>query len=127
MMQKIKSFTPHISTISSYPMISYTIYCMGWKMMITCFDTIISHYLKKTLHRFTYHIHKKLFNSELDDSDEKNKVCNHTLRHTFASHTVMHNDIFLVQKLMNHKRIEMTLRYAKVDEDKKQAAVAKMF
>jgi len=83
--------------------------------------------LRKTLQRFTYPIYKKLFNSELDDSDEKNKVCNHTLRHTFATHAVMHNSVFLVQKLLNHKDINMTLRYAKADEEKKAEAVAKMF
>ena len=82
---------------------------------------------RKTLHRFTYPIYKKLFNQGIDASDEKNKVCNHTLRHTFATHAVKHNDIFLVQKLMNHKDINQTLRYAKVDEDKKAEAVAKMF
>jgi len=83
--------------------------------------------LRKTLHRFTYPIYKKLFNYDLLDSDEKHKVCNHTLRHTFATHAVMHNDIFLVQKLLNHKDINQTLRYAKVDEGKKAEAVAKMF
>ena len=83
--------------------------------------------LRKTLHRFTYSIYKKLFNFDIDDSDEKHKVCNHTLRHTFATHAVMHNSVFLVQKLMNHKDINMTLRYAKADEEKKVAAVAKMF
>ena len=82
---------------------------------------------RKTLHRFTYPIYKKLFNQGIDASDEKNKMCNHVLRHTFATHAVMHNDIFLVQKLMNHKDINQTLRYAKVDEDKKAEAVAKMF
>ena len=82
---------------------------------------------RKTLHRFTYPIYKKLFNADIDDSDEKHKVCNHTLRHSFATHAVMHNDIFLVQKLMNHKDINMTLRYAKADEEKKVAAVSKMF
>ena len=51
---------------------------------------------RKTLHRFTYPIYKKLFNFYLEDSDEKYKVCNHTLRHTFATHTVIHNDICLV-------------------------------
>ena len=34
---------------------------------------------------------------------------------------------FFVQKLMNYKDINMTLRYAKADEEKKVAAVAKMF
>jgi len=83
--------------------------------------------LRKTLHRFTYPIYKMLFNSEIEQSDEKHKVCNHTLRHTFATHAVMHNSVFLVQKLLNHRDINQTLRYAKVDEDKKAEAVAKMF
>jgi len=82
---------------------------------------------KKTLHRFTYPIYKKLFNFDLLDSDEKNKVCNHTLRHTFATHAVMYNLVFLVQKLLNHKDINQTLRYAKVENDKKAEAVAKIF
>lgn len=83
--------------------------------------------LRKTLHRFTYPIYKKLFNSQLLDSDEKHKVCNHSIRHSFASNAVLHNDIFLVQKLMNHRDINQTLRYAKVDEAKKAEAVAKMY
>lgn len=83
--------------------------------------------LRKTFHRFTYPIYKKLFNYDLEDSDEKHKVCNHKLRHSFASHAVMHNDIFVVQKLMNHKDINQTLRYAKVQEDKKAEAIEKMF
>lgn len=82
---------------------------------------------RKTLHRFTYPVYKKLFNQGVEQSDEKNKVCNHTLRHTFATHAVMHNDIFIVQKLLNHKDINQTLRYAKADEKKKAEAVAKMF
>lgn len=83
--------------------------------------------LRKTLHRFTYPIYKKLFNFNLLDSDEKHKVCNHTLRHTFATHAVMHNDIFLVQKLLNHRDINQTLRYAKIQEDKKAEAVSVMY
>ncbi len=83
--------------------------------------------LRKTLHRFTYPIYKKLFNQEIEQSDEKNKVCSHTLIHTFATHAVQYNDIFLVQKLMNHRDINMTLRYAKVDETKKFEAVSVMY
>ncbi len=83
--------------------------------------------MRKTLHRFIYPIYKKLFNLDLEDSDEKHKVYNHILRHTFATHAVIHNDIFLVQKLLNHKDINQTLRYAKVDEGKKAEAVTKMF
>ena len=109
-MRRTKSFTMYISTISSY--------------VLRYRDKPL---LRKTLHRFTFPIYKKLFNFNLLGSDEKNKVCNHTLRHTFATHAVVHNDIFLVQKLMNHRDINMTLCYAKVDESKKFEAVAKMF
>ncbi|MCX6077395.1 MAG: site-specific integrase [Campylobacterales bacterium] len=83
--------------------------------------------LIKKLHRFTYPIFKMLFNADIDDANEKQKVCHHTLRHTFATHAVMHNDIFIVQKMMNHKDINQTLRYAKTDDKKKAEAVSKMF
>ncbi|MCK5295200.1 MAG: tyrosine-type recombinase/integrase [Arcobacteraceae bacterium] len=63
----------------------------------------------------------------IETDDEKNKVCHHTLRQTFATHCVLYNDIFLVQKLLNHKDINQTLRYAKVDEVKKMKAVEKLF
>ena len=49
------------------------------------------------------------------------------LCYTFATYAVIHNDIFLVQKLLNHKDINQTRRYAKVQEDKKTVAVEKMF
>jgi len=39
----------------------------------------------------------------------------------------MNNSVFLVQKLLNHKDINQTLRYAKIEDDKKAEAVAKMF
>jgi len=83
--------------------------------------------LIKKLHRFTYPIFKELFNFDIDIYDEKHKVCHHTLRHTFATHAVKCNDIFLVQKLLNHKDINMTLRYAKVDESKKRAAIEDIY
>jgi len=39
----------------------------------------------------------------------------HTLRHTFASHLIQKgNDVSVVMELMGHKRIETTLRYAKL-------------
>jgi site-specific recombinase XerD len=39
----------------------------------------------------------------------------------------MHNDILIVQKLLNHKNINQTFKYVKADEEKKAEAVAKMF
>ncbi|MDD3450672.1 site-specific integrase [Sulfurimonas sp.] len=56
-----------------------------------------------------------LFNKKVDTSDRKNRVVVHSLRHTFASHLAINGTpIFTIQKLMNHKDIKMTLRYAKL-------------
>ncbi len=42
----------------------------------------------------------------------------HDLRHTFASHWMMkRGDIFKLQKILGHKSIEMTMRYAHLDPD----------
>ena len=42
----------------------------------------------------------------------------HGLRHTFASHWVMHGgDLFKLQKLLGHSTIEMTLRYSHLAPD----------
>lgn len=61
---------------------------------------------------------KELFNSELDDDDRKYKVCFHTNRHTFASQLAINGTpIFTIQRLMGHKDINMTLRYAKLSPD----------
>lgn len=62
----------------------------------------------------TKKIFNKLFNQKLDKNDRKNRVVVHTLRHTFASHLAINGTpIFTIQKLMNHKDIKMTMRYAK--------------
>ncbi len=60
----------------------------------------------------------ELFNTELDKDDSKNRVVIHTLRHTFASHLAIKGvPILTIQKLMNHKEIKMTLKYAKLAPD----------
>ena len=60
----------------------------------------------------------KLFNEGLKANDSKNRAVTHTLRHTFASQLAMNGTpIFTIQKLMNHKDINMTLRYAKLAPD----------
>lgn len=57
-----------------------------------------------------------LFNEGI--SNPKHKVVIHTLRHTFASHLAINGTpIFTIQKLLNHKDINMTLRYAKLAPD----------
>ncbi len=60
----------------------------------------------------------RLFNAELETDDRKNRVVIHTLRHTFASHLAINGTpIFTIQKLMNHKDIKQTMRYAKLAPD----------
>ena len=59
-----------------------------------------------------------LFNQELELNDSKNRTVIHTLRHSFASNlAIKGTPIFTIQKLMNHKDINMTLRYAKLAPD----------
>lgn len=65
-----------------------------------------------------------LFNEGINTNDRKNRVVFHTLRHTFASHLAINGTpIFTIQKLMNHKDIKMTLRYAKLSPDSGREAV----
>ena len=60
-------------------------------------------------------IYNKYFNVGLANDDRKNRVVTHTLRHTFASHlAIKGTPIYTIQKLMNHKDINMTLKYAKL-------------
>ena len=60
----------------------------------------------------------ELFNKDINTNDRKNKVVFHSLRHTFASHLAINGTpIFTIQKLMIHKDIRMTLRYAKLSPD----------
>ena len=57
-----------------------------------------------------------LFNKGI--TNPKHRVVIHTLRHTFASHLAINGTpIFTIQKLLNHKDINMTLRYAKLAPD----------
>ncbi len=66
----------------------------------------------------------ELFNKDINENDRKNKIVFHSLRHTFASHLAINGTpIFTIQKLMNHKDIRMTLRYAKLSPDSGREAV----
>lgn len=65
-----------------------------------------------------------LFNNDLEKEDRKNRAVPHTLRHSFASNLASKGTpIFTIQKLMNHKDINMTLRYAKLAPDNGQKEV----
>lgn len=60
----------------------------------------------------------KLFNDNIDISDMDNRVVIHTLRHTFASHLAINStSIYTIKKLMNHKDINSTIRYAKLSPE----------
>lgn len=70
----------------------------------------------------------KLFNVGLDKDDRKNRAVIHTLRHTFASHLAINSTpIFTIQKLMNHKDIKMTMRYAKLAPDSGREMVKQLY
>ena len=70
----------------------------------------------------------KLFNVGLDSKDRKHRVVIHTLRHTFASHLAIKGvPILTIQKLMNHKDIQMTLRYAKLAPDSGKEAIEGLY
>jgi len=76
---------------------------------------------RKLIHRiFGYHmrqIYNEIFNEGLAKDDSKQGVCNHTLRHTFASHLAINQvSLFEIKKLMNHMDVNMTLRYMKLSE-----------
>lgn len=68
----------------------------------------------------------RLFNKGV--TDPKYKVVIHTLRHTFASHLAINGTpIYTIKKLMNHRDINMTLRYAKLAPDTGMDAVARLY
>lgn len=70
----------------------------------------------------------KLFNEGLDTKDTRNRVVLHTFRHTFASHLAINGvPIFTIQKLMDHKKIEQTMRYAKLSPENGKNAVVGLY
>lgn len=72
----------------------------------------------KQIQRPLQNILNKLFNEGLEPEDRKNRVVVHSLRHTFASHlAIAGTPIHIIQKLMDHSDISMTLKYAKLMPD----------
>ena len=70
----------------------------------------------------------KLFNQGLDTKDAKNRVVIHTFRHTFASHLAIKGvPIFTIKELMNHAKIDQTLRYAKLSPQNGKDAVQGLY
>jgi len=82
----------------------------------------------KTLSNHLRPVINSLFNQGLDKNDTKNRAVLHTLRHTFASHLAINGTpIFTIQKLLNHKDIKDTLRYAKLAPDSGKEHVFKLY
>ncbi|MFA6191730.1 MAG: site-specific integrase [Sulfurimonas sp.] len=78
-------------------------------------------------HKLVPHLNE-LFNKDLDINDRKKRVVVHTLRHTFASNLVINGvSIYVVQKLLNHSDIKMTLRYAKLEPENFINSVDKLY
>jgi integrase len=72
----------------------------------------------RSIERPLQRILNSLFNQGLDPKDAKNRVVVHTLRHTFASHLAIRGEpIYTIMKLLDHKDIKDTLRYAKLAPD----------
>lgn len=72
----------------------------------------------RTIARHLQIILNKLFNDGIDPKNTKERIVIHSLRHTFASHLAVGiTPIYVIQKLMNHADIEMTMRYAKLSPD----------
>lgn len=73
-------------------------------------------------HSFT-RLADRLFNEGI--SDPRQKVCFHTLRHTFASWLVQRNvDLYSVKELMGHASFKMTQRYSHLSPDGLRKAAA---
>ncbi len=69
----------------------------------------------RTVQRELKEMLDKLFNQGLDTTDAKNRVVVHTLRHTFASNLAIRGTpLYTIMKLLDHKSIEDTQRYAKL-------------
>ncbi|WP_330848527.1 tyrosine-type recombinase/integrase [Aliarcobacter butzleri] len=65
-----------------------------------------------------------MLEKRINSLKQNDKIVFHSLRHTFASHLAINGTpIFTIQKLMNHKDIRMTLRYAKLSPDSRREAV----
>lgn len=76
-------------------------------------DNIIFKTPERTITRAMQGILNDLFNKNIDKNDRKNRVVIHSIRHTFASHlAIQGTPIHIIQKLLNHKDIKMTMRYS---------------
>jgi integrase len=74
---------------------------------------------------FRFVVTKLGFNKDV--ADPLNKVCFHTLRHTFGSWLAESGvDLYTIGKLMGHKTASMTARYAHLGPNKLRNAAAQL-
>lgn len=67
----------------------------------------------------------KCFNEGV--TDRRDKVVIHTLRHTFGSHlAIQGTPIYTIMKLLDHRRVEQTIVYAKLSPNQGQEEVGKL-
>ncbi len=65
------------------------------------------------------------FNSGV--TDPRQRVCFHTLRHTFASWLAIQGEPLLaINELLGHKTLVMTMMYAHLMPDQKRRAVERL-
>ena len=73
---------------------------------------------QRAMQRLMKKVLDRLFNEGLDKEDAKSRAVIHTLRHTFASHLAIRGtSLQKIQKLLNHKDIKHTARYAHLAPD----------
>lgn len=92
------------------------------------YDTNVIGNLNDYISRRMKPILDNLFNQDLDINDRKNRAVIHTLRHTFASHLAINGTpIYTIQKLLNHKDIKQTMRYAKLSPDSGREYIQELY
>lgn len=75
-------------------------------------------------HAFKALVDELKFNKGIKPDDRARRIVFHSLRHTFASWLAIGGtDIYRIQKLMRHKTITMTMRYAHLIPDATREAV----
>lgn len=92
------------------------------KWRLQCPGQLVFPNERGTMHQESARIFQEIFHRVLDAAQfpkvqrngrTRRYIVFHDLRHTFASHWVMNSgDVFKLQKILGHKDIKMTMRYA---------------
>jgi len=81
--------------------------------------------IQKISRTFTKAVNKLKLNTGV--VDRRQKICFHSLRHTYASwHAEAGTDLFTIKELLGHSDIRMTTRYSHLGENTLQAAVKRL-